>query len=85
MSRYEKLLEEILRGTSDKNIHFQEVVSLLTRLGFSLRVKGSHHIFHKDGVSEIINIQPSRENKCKPYQVKQVRDMIVKYKLAQNI
>ena len=85
MSKFEKLLEQILRGTSDKNIQFQELVSLLNRLGFSQRIKGSHHIFSMEGIAEIINLQPSNENKCKPYQVKQVRELIVKYKLAQKI
>jgi predicted RNA binding protein YcfA (HicA-like mRNA interferase family) len=70
VSQATKLLEQILRGTSDKNVQFQDLIGLLIRLGFAQRVKGSHHIFSKTGVAEIINIQPNTENKCKAYQVK---------------
>jgi len=51
---------------------------LLKRLGFDERIKGDHHIFTKDGVEEILNLQP-KDGKGKPYQVKQVRDVILKY------
>jgi hypothetical protein len=57
MSKLEKVLARILRGTSDANIEFKELVSLLKKLGFNCRIKGSHHIFFKEGISEIINIQ----------------------------
>jgi hypothetical protein len=40
-----------------------------------------HHIFTKRGVEEIINLQP-QGNKAKPYQVKQVRALAVKYRLS---
>ena len=46
-----------------------------------MRVKGIHHLFRKEAVIEKINLQ--REgNMAKPYQVKQVRNIIVKYKLG---
>ena len=77
----EKILEKILRGTSDANIAFTDLCSMLTQLGFSERVRGSHHIFFKEGVAEIINLQ-SDGSKAKPYQAKQVRNLILKYKLA---
>jgi len=70
-----------LRGGSDQNIAFDHLTALLVSLGFQKRIKGSHHVFSKDGVEEIINIQPSGD-KAKPYQVKQVRAVIVKYKLS---
>ncbi len=85
MSRFEKLVNEIVRGNSDHNIHFNELQNLLLKLGFEQRIKGSHHVFSKVGILEIINIQPAQGQKCKPYQVKQVRDLIVKYKLTQLI
>jgi len=44
------------------------------------RGKGSHRIYYKDGVVEIINVQP-RNGKAKPYQVKQVRELLLKYKI----
>lgn len=83
MSKHEKLLEKILRGTSDSNIPFDGLCQLLKRLGFEMRVKGSHHIFFKSGVEEILNLQPNGSN-SKAYQVKQVRNVIVKCRLADN-
>ena len=66
-----------------KNIRFDDLRSLLTALGFVQRVKGSHHIFTKPDVVEILNLQP-RGSLAKPYQVKQVRAVIVRYKLAEG-
>lgn len=79
MSRFEKLLLKILKGNNDKNIDFQELSSLLKLLGFTERIKGDHHIYTKDGVAEIINIQPLG-SQAKPYQVRQVRSLITHYK-----
>ncbi len=81
MARRDKLLDQILRGTSDANIPFGEICQLLRRLGFEERIRGSHHIFTKEGVEEILNLQPKGAN-AKPYQVKQVRNVILKYKLG---
>ncbi|MDO8252369.1 MAG: type II toxin-antitoxin system HicA family toxin [Rhodoferax sp.] len=80
MSQLEKLLLRLLRGTSDTNIGFDELCGLLTHLGFTVRVRGSHHVFSKPDVVEQINLQRDGSN-AKPYQVKQVRNIIVKYKL----
>lgn len=77
----EKVLEKILRGTSDANIPFDGMLRVLRRLGFSERIRGSHHVFAREGVGEILNLQPKR-NKAKPYQVKQVRHVILKYSLG---
>jgi hypothetical protein len=54
---------------------------LLIRLGFDERISGSHHIFTKKGVEEILNLQP-KQGKAKVYQVKQVREMLLKYQLG---
>ena len=80
MSKHEKLLIKILRGTSDKNIDFEGLRNLLLRLGFEERIKGSHHILNKEDIEEILNLQPKSGN-AKPYQIKQVRNIIVKYQL----
>ncbi len=80
MSKFDKLLQKILSGTSDKNIYFIDLVKVLHSLEFSERIKGSHHIFSKPGIEEIINIQPLG-SLAKPYQVKQVREIIINYKL----
>jgi len=83
MSKHEKILEKILRGASDANVPFDGLCLLLRRLGFQMRLRGSHHIFFKEGVEEILNLQPKGAN-AKPYQVKQVRNVILKYKLAED-
>ena len=57
---------------------------LVKRFGFEERSRGSHHVFRKDGIEEKINLQ--RENdKAKPYQVRQVRTLILKYKLGDEL
>ena len=77
----EKLLIKILCGTQDNNIKFNDLRLLLDWLGFNERIKGDHHIYTKNDISEIINIQPLG-NKAKPYQVKQIRNIILKYGLG---
>lgn len=81
MSKHEKTLLQILRGASDSNVAFDELRSLLRHLGFDERIRGSHHIFTKEEVGEILNLQPIGA-KAKAYQVKQVRSVILRYKLA---
>ena len=81
MSRHQKLLEYILLGEGDSNIAFSELRGLLTRLGFDERIRGSNHIFTMKGVEEIVNLQPLG-NKAKDYQVRQIRDIILDYKLT---
>ena len=75
-----KLLNKILTGLADKNIRFNDLLKLLIDLGFEQRVKGNHHIFTKEDILEILNLQPLKEGKAKPYQVKQIRNIILKYK-----
>ena len=85
MSRHYKLFERILHATSDANIPFTQMCQLLKKLGFKERIRGSHHIFTKGGIEEILNLQP-KGSKAKPYQVKQVREVILRYKLGgQNV
>lgn len=81
MSKHEKTLLTVLRGTSDANVRFDDLCALLQKLGFESRVKGSHHIFYKQELAEILNLQPAG-SMAKVYQVKQVRAVILKYKLA---
>lgn len=81
MSQYKKALLAILTGTQDADLLFADVQLVLDRLDFQRRIKGDHFIYTKDGVEEIINLQP-RGNKAKPYQVKQVRQIIIKYQLG---
>ena len=82
MTSRAKLFVKILAGTSDQNIAFDELVTLLRSLGFALRTAGSHHIFSRQDVTEILNLQPRRDGTAKPYQVKQVRQVITRYRLT---
>ena len=81
MSKYDKLLFQILRGNADANLPFDDLRHLLENLGFEERTRGSHHMFRRAGIVEKINLQ--REgSKAKVYQVRQVRSVILKYKLG---
>lgn len=84
MGQREKLLIMILNGTRDSNIMFNDLCGLLKSFDFSSRINGSHHIFWREDIEEIINIQP-KDGKAKPYQVKQIRNIILKYKLGGDL
>ena len=75
------MLVRVLRGTPDANIRFDELCQWLNRLGFAERVGGDHHIFTRGGVEEILNLPP-RGSLAKAYPVKQVREVIVRHRLA---
>lgn len=81
MSTLEKLYLSIMSGTQDKNVKFRDLQALLDTLGFHCRVRGDHFIYYYEDNPENINIQPIG-NKAKPYQVKQVRNYLLKYKLS---
>ena len=84
MTSNEKIILDILLFKNDKNIKFKDLCNSLEFLGFNKRIKGDHFIYFKDGVEEIINIQPDK-NMAKPYQTKQVRNILLKYKLIGEI
>jgi hypothetical protein len=52
------VLTSVLSGRSDANISFAELLTLLETLGFSQRIKGDHHILWREGVVDMINLQP---------------------------
>jgi predicted RNA binding protein YcfA (HicA-like mRNA interferase family) len=83
MGKYEKFRQKLLDGSSDNSIEFETLCQFLERLGFGERISGSHHIFCKDDIPEILNIQ-SKQGKAKGYQVKQIRNIVLKYKLKEN-
>ncbi len=58
MAGYDKVLGRVLRGDSDANVSFAALRTLLRRLGFQERIRGRHHVFYKEGVVEILNLQP---------------------------
>ena len=74
----------MLRGTSDANVAFNDLTGLLSHPGFEMRTKGSRHIFSREGIPEILNLQ-TRGSSAKPYRVKQVRAVILKCRLAGDL
>jgi len=84
MGSPERTLAKLLRGTSDANITFDDLRRLLLRLGFDERTRGSHHVYRRTGVAQRINLQRDGKD-AKPYQVRQVRRMIVANRLADEI
>jgi predicted RNA binding protein YcfA (HicA-like mRNA interferase family) len=74
MGKFEKLIQKLLSGLSDTNFNFNDLCSILIRFNFKERIKGSHHIFYRDDIEDIINIQPDKAN-AKPYHVKQVQEI----------
>lgn len=81
MSRLDKLLLRVLSGNADASIRFADLRRLLERLGFARRVRGSHHVFAKAGIAGIINLQ-EESGVAKPYQVRQVRRILLRYRLT---
>ncbi|HVF51397.1 MAG TPA: type II toxin-antitoxin system HicA family toxin [Pyrinomonadaceae bacterium] len=81
MGKHEKLLLQILQGRSDANVPFDDLRRLLVHLGFTERISGSHHMFRRSGVEEKINLQRD-DGKAKVYQVRQVRNILLKYQLG---
>ena len=79
----EKILRRVLSGTSDASIRFDELCQLLESLGFEKYTRGSHHLFRKAGVEEKLNLQRAG-HEAKSYQVRQVRAVILKYRLAED-
>lgn len=77
MGKHQKYLIKILSGLSDKNIKFEVLINLLLKLDFKLRINRSHHIFVHKQIEEILNTQ-SKNGKAKPYQVRQVRNVLLK-------
>ncbi len=71
MSKFEKLIFTLLSGKSDNNFSIKDLENILLNLGFYLREgKGSHTIYKKEGISELINLQNTKDGKAKPYQLK---------------
>ncbi len=44
--------------------------------------RGSHHIMSRAGIPEIINLQPRPAGQARLYQVRQVRQVILRHGLA---
>jgi hypothetical protein len=81
VTRREKLVAELLSGRADANFDFDELRGILLGFGFEERTRGSHHVFRRSGIEERLNLQ--RDGRyAKPYQVKQVRAVLLRYQLT---
>ena len=70
----------MLRGEV-ANVSLDDLTHLLISLGFRERSgRGSHRLFTRSGVTEIVNLQAQRGD-AKKYQVRQVINLIRKYDL----
>jgi predicted RNA binding protein YcfA (HicA-like mRNA interferase family) len=81
MANQYRLLSLILNTRASANMRFDELRRLMRDLGFAERIRGSHHIFSRADIDEIINLQP-KNGKAKVYQVRQVRALIRHYQLG---
>jgi hypothetical protein len=81
VGRHAELLGRILSGRADANIRFSDLIQLLLSLGFTERIRGDHHILVRKEIEEILNLQP-KGAMAKPYQVRQVRHVILRYRLG---
>ena len=81
VAKRDSLLVQVLSGTADAKVPFDGLRHLLGCLGFDERIRGGHHIFTRTGVEEILNLQ-AKGRDAKAYQVKQVRAVIVKYRMT---
>jgi hypothetical protein len=84
MGRRRKLYDRIAGGQSDANIPFEQAANLFKFLGFEERIRGSHHIFVREDIEEVINLQEVG-GECKPYQVRQMRIVLKKYNLREEL
>lgn len=80
MSKFDKIKQKILEGKSDANISFDDLRGILLNLDFVERIKGSHHNYRREGISEKPNLQRDG-SKAKSYQGRQVREILKKYDL----
>lgn len=75
-----KLLERL--KIHHQNVRFGDAVKLVKDLGFELKnIQGSHHIFSKENIPSLIDIQPDKNNEAKPYQLKQIVELVELYNL----
>jgi hypothetical protein len=83
MGKHDELIRRILSARSDANISFTGLQTLLLALGFDERTRSSHHIFSRADIEELLNLQ-RHGNKAKPYQVRQVRALLLRYRLVKD-
>ncbi len=79
MSTKEKLIQKVLHAPAH-SVPFRDVQYFLVHIYcMDERIAGDHFIYRKAGIPDIINIQPGRDGMAKPYQLRQVRELVKKY------
>jgi len=82
MTRRQKRIDKAMNNPA--GIRFKELCLLAEHIGFQKRGgKGSHVVYERDGVEEILTFQNHR-GMAKPYQVKQMLAVIEKYQLEER-
>lgn len=80
MAKWRKLFEKLVAGSMD--IRFDDFLVLLQRFGFVLdRTHGSHHVFIHPDIAELLSVQPRKDGKAKPYQLRQFLKLIEEHSL----
>jgi hypothetical protein len=71
-----------MSGSADANISFTDLCSLVESTGFTHKKTKRHtDQYYREGVPDLINLQPAKDGKAKPYQVRQVRKLFKNYNL----
>lgn len=79
-----KVYNAVMSGKSDYNIKFSDLQNLIVDLDFQFkRQNGSHKIYYNEDIQEIMNIQKDG-SKAKAYEVRQLRNLIIKYNLGRS-
>lgn len=77
--RNRKLLEKAIRNPN--GLRFEDAKRLAHAFGFRLdRINGSHHIFVRAGIPQLVNLQDCR-GKAKAYQIKQLLKLVETHNL----
>jgi len=77
MSRVEKLIHRIRNNPTD--VRFEDACKVAEHIGFRLRGQsGSHRTYARKGEPVLLNFQ-NVKGKAKPYQVRQLLNMVDKY------
>jgi predicted RNA binding protein YcfA (HicA-like mRNA interferase family) len=71
MSKLEKLIEKILNG---KNVTYDDAENLLEHLGFTLKIRASHHIFRKPQYHRVISLK--KRPQLLRYQIDELQEVL---------
>jgi hypothetical protein len=77
MSRQDKLIAGL--RNSPKDVRFEDACKIAEMLGFRCKGgQGSHHAYQRAGEPVLLNFQ-DRNGRIKPYQARQLLEMVDKY------